>query len=83
MLSRRRRGVDGIRRNLAARVEIRLHRVDGIGLHARIRDVERDPGAVLFPVRHANRIAGSSISKGFPRAKMGQTGGELLDSVRE
>jgi hypothetical protein len=55
--------------------------VDDIGVHARIRDVERDPGAVLFPGRHADRLARPSISKRFSRAKMGETGGELLDSA--
>ena len=35
----------------------------------------------FFLCRHADRIAGSFIPKRFPRAKMGQTGGELLDSV--
>jgi hypothetical protein len=51
---------------------------------------------VLFLLRHRSSypsflgagsvlmaFAGSSISKRFPCAKMGQTGGELLDSVRE
>src|SRR5262249_61623119 len=63
ILDTRGRGVNGIWRNLAAGAEIRLHRVDGLGLHPRVRDVECDPGAVLFPGRYAGRIAGSSILK--------------------
>ena len=45
--------------------------VDGTGLHAGIRDVERDPDAVLFPGRHADRATGSSLPKRFPYPKMG------------
>src|SRR2546421_12736460 len=67
----------------AARVEIRLHRVDGPRVHPWVYNVAGDPHPVLFPVRHADRFARSSRSKGFPCPKTGQKGSELLDSLRE
>src|SRR5207244_12629663 len=72
-----------VRRGLATRIEIHLHRLDDAGFHSRVCHVERDPGTVLFLVRHTDRIAGPSISTRFSRAHMGSAGCEYLDLVCE